>query len=189
MDTINERVSALVKAMDLSINAFAKKLGKAQSSISIITDGRSKPGFELLELICSTFPQVSSDWLLLGIGEMFRSTVRQQDTSANQSEDGYLKEHIVNLEESFRRLSERFDSELLAKNQQIAGLQRTVDALVGKSESATVDPLFCDEVDMVDIEAMLSQYKLSALQSMSGLFAAKANIIQKPSLVKVVALG
>lgn len=152
MNTINERINGLIKASGLSTNAFAKKLGKPQSSIATVADGRSKPGFELLELICATFPDVSRDWLLMGEGEMHR-----QDNHANpvSDGDGYLKEHIVNLEESFRRLSDRFDNELLAKNQQIAGLQRTVDALVGKSEGATSNPLSFEEFN---VEVMYHYY-------------------------------
>lgn len=158
MESINERVSSLIKATGLSTNAFAKKLGKPQSSVAVIADGRSKPGFELLELICSTYPEVSRDWLLMGEGEMYR-----KDSSTNLPEDDYLKDHIVNLEESFRRLSDRFDNELLAKNQQIAGLQRTVDALVGKSEGATDNPLSFDEFK---VEIMYHYYTQSVRKNL-----------------------
>ncbi|WP_288425887.1 helix-turn-helix transcriptional regulator [uncultured Spirosoma sp.] len=161
MESINERVSSLIKATGLSTNAFAKKLGKPQSSVAVIADGRSKPGFELLELICSTYPDVSRDWLLMGEGEMYR-----KDNPANPAEGDYLKEHIVNLEESFRRLSERFDSELLAKNQQIAGLQRTVDALVGKSEGVTLSPLSPEEIEF---HSRYNQYNNLVLGNQSWL--------------------
>lgn len=96
---------------------------------------------------------------------------------------------LERVADGIEELKKFFEEEIRTKNQQIAGLQRTVDALVGKSEGVTIDPLFSDEADMVDMEAVFSQYKLTMLQGLGGLFAPKSGIIRTPALVKSVALG
>lgn len=117
------------------------------------------------------------------------SQILEQTTSKSADSGAFGEIVLDRVAAGIEELKKFFEEEIRVKNQQIAGLQRTVDALVGKSEGATVDPLFCDEVDMVDFDAILSQYKLTALQGMNGLFATKPAIIQKPALVKVVALS
>ncbi len=71
--TIAQRFEALIKALKMNNNSFAVSLGKSASNIKIVVEGTSKPGFDLLELVLRTYPQVSSDWLLKGEGEMFKS--------------------------------------------------------------------------------------------------------------------
>lgn len=188
MDTINGRINSLIKACGLSTNAFAKKLGKAQSSISIITDGRSKPGFELLELICATFPQVSRDWLLMGEGEMYR-----EETSAlTGSGDQYLQEHIIKLEESFSRLSDQFSHELVAKNQQIASLQESQKSLLdmlkfiqGKLKGVTIDPLSEQEI----FDGLKGLYLQTGLSHVLTPLVSKPRKFNVAMLAKSVALG
>lgn len=48
----------------------------------------------------------------------------------NRPESNYLLEHLTNLEEQFRALSEQ----LRVKDKQMEGMQRTIDVLLGKSK-------------------------------------------------------
>ncbi|GAB3911479.1 hypothetical protein GCM10028803_53020 [Larkinella knui] len=122
--TINERFKKLIEALGLNPNSFAKRLGKAQSSIAVIVEGKSKPGYELLEKVFANFPQVSRDWLLMGEGEMFR----KEEKSAGA--DKYLQEHLQTLEKKFETL-------LAQKDSVIEGLQSIIRyqrEQLGKSE-------------------------------------------------------
>ena len=56
-----------------SPSIFADEIGVIRSSISHIISGRNNPGLELLQKVLIRFPQISSDWLLLGRGEMLLS--------------------------------------------------------------------------------------------------------------------
>ena len=56
-----------------SPSIFADEIGVIRSSISHIISGRNNPGLELLQKVLIRFPQISSDWLLLGRGEMVLS--------------------------------------------------------------------------------------------------------------------
>lgn len=70
--TVNERINRLIFELGLNKMDFAISIGKAPTVISQMIQGRNKPGFEVLESILKTYPQVSSDWLMKGEGEMLR---------------------------------------------------------------------------------------------------------------------
>ena len=68
---MNERVKELRKALGLSREDFANKLGlKSRGKIENIELGRTIPDEPFLDLICKTY-SVNSEWLHTGNGEMF----------------------------------------------------------------------------------------------------------------------
>lgn len=151
--TINERFISLIKAVNMNTNSFAKSIDKAYTSVEAICKSKTKPSYDLLESVFRKYPQLSRDWLLMGDGEMFRN-MKQPDQGGPTDE--YLHDHLRTLEENFTRLAHQLEM----KDQQIAGLQRTVDALVGKSEGVTIPQLSDEEIAF---ETMFRQYRQLAL--------------------------
>ncbi|UHG90083.1 helix-turn-helix domain-containing protein [Spirosoma oryzicola] len=128
--TVGQRFAALISELKMSNNSFAKSIGKSSTTINYIVDEKNKPGFDVLETILRVYPNVNPNWLMNGEGNIFR------DKEQSVESDGYIKQYLEKLEERFIRLLE-------AKDRQIEGYQRTIDALlVGKSEDATAEPLF-----------------------------------------------
>ena len=78
--TVQSRISDLIVDLELTVNSFANAIGVTQSTIQSITSKRqANPGFLVLNKICSTkfrkgdeLVNVDANWLLLGIGEMYR---------------------------------------------------------------------------------------------------------------------
>lgn len=119
----------------MSNNAFAKSISKTASTINFIVDGRSKPGFEVLEGICEVYPSVNPTWLIRGEGNMFIE--QKANTIISSAPDQYLQDHVKHLEESFSKLAQQLevkDRQIEHKDQQIEGLQKTVEVLLGKSD-------------------------------------------------------
>lgn len=79
---ISTRISELISALETSQNAFATAINTSSSRISNVTTGRNKPDFDLIQAILSKFTIVSSDWLILGAGPMFKSEVLQAQEDA-----------------------------------------------------------------------------------------------------------
>jgi len=69
---IGERLKKLRKALNLNQSEFAKKIGMAQNSLSLIETGKNILTQQNINLIGLTF-NVSKKWLELGEGEMFVS--------------------------------------------------------------------------------------------------------------------
>ena len=67
-----QRFTQLIQQLGLTKNAFAQSLGKTATVIQHLVDERNKPGFDLLNKVLEVYPNVASDWLLLGTGPMLR---------------------------------------------------------------------------------------------------------------------
>ena len=60
-----------METQSLSASKFAEAIGVQRSNISHILSGRNKPSLELINKILDRYPEVSTDWLLLGKGPVF----------------------------------------------------------------------------------------------------------------------
>lgn len=76
-----DKILLILKAKNLSSSQFADKLGVQRSNISHILSGRNKPSLDFIMKIKSSFPEISTDWLLLGKGEMFVNVSSDKSTS------------------------------------------------------------------------------------------------------------
>ncbi|MBK8806116.1 MAG: helix-turn-helix transcriptional regulator [Bacteroidales bacterium] len=70
---IHERISKLLNVLGYTAAQFADILGVQRSSISHLVTGRNKPSSDFLQKLLSKFPNVSAEWLLLGVGTMYKS--------------------------------------------------------------------------------------------------------------------
>lgn len=137
-NNINQRIADLVKSLKMSTNAFAKTISKSQSAVSFIIEGRSKPGFEVLDAICEVH-KVNPSWLLTGKGEMWDSLAVEKPAT-----DMYLQDYLVKLEAQFERVLSQLekkdqqletkDHQLESKDSQIQSLQEMLKMQLGKYE-------------------------------------------------------
>lgn len=74
MNPENTRVAAVREHYGLSKADFARRVGLDPSTLNKAESGPSKPGVETLVAILRAYPEVSSDWMLMGIEPMLRTT-------------------------------------------------------------------------------------------------------------------
>lgn len=68
---VSSRVGEYIEAKGISYYAFENSLGASRGSISkAVKDGKSI-GSNVLEKIMATYPDINTEWLLTGKGEMF----------------------------------------------------------------------------------------------------------------------
>ena len=67
---MHERIKEIRKALNLTQDEFAEKIGLARNSIANYEGGRRNPNDAVIKLICREF-NVDYFWLTEGIGEMF----------------------------------------------------------------------------------------------------------------------
>lgn len=70
MDELNKRVCEIMDHFCGSKSIFANQLGVSLPIITHITNGRNKPGIDILQKILLTYPSVNATWLMVGKGEM-----------------------------------------------------------------------------------------------------------------------
>lgn len=67
---MQERFKQLLEEKGLSATKFAALIKVNASAMSHILNGRSKPGFDVLDKIAQAFPDVNLNWLISGKGEL-----------------------------------------------------------------------------------------------------------------------
>ena len=78
---MNERIKKLRKALDLTQQDFANRLGTTRDNIAGHETGRRSPSVAVISLICREF-DVSETWLRTGEGDMFVSMSRSDEIAA-----------------------------------------------------------------------------------------------------------
>ncbi len=74
---MHERLKKLRKALDLTQQEFADKIGIKRNTLATYEGGRNEPINAVISLICREF-NVSEVWLREGTGEMFVPRTRNQ---------------------------------------------------------------------------------------------------------------
>ena len=72
---MKERLLKIITSEGLSPSLLADKLGVQRSGISHILSGRNYPSFDFLQKLLENFPRLNAEWLILGQGSMYKSTV------------------------------------------------------------------------------------------------------------------
>ncbi|MCA1757460.1 MAG: helix-turn-helix domain-containing protein [Bacteroidales bacterium] len=76
---MKERIIAFLETINLGSSQFAGEIGVQPSGISHIVSGRNNPSLDFVLKVLNRYPDLSSDWLLFGRGEMFRDSSPQPD--------------------------------------------------------------------------------------------------------------
>lgn len=81
--TVNERILKIIELTKLNKRQFSNEIGVQPQTLHHIISGRlTKPGYEIIEKILSTFSYISADWLITGKGEM----IKKNDKTSNLTE-------------------------------------------------------------------------------------------------------
>lgn len=87
--TINERILYIIdNQLNGNQKKFAEKINFAPQVIHNIISGRkSKPSFDVLNAIISSFVYISAEWLLTGEGEMLKNPAKQEEPVQQVAEE------------------------------------------------------------------------------------------------------
>ena len=81
---MENRIQKIIDQQGISLNAFAQEIGVNRSTVTHILTGRNKPSVEVLQKILKRFPEISTDWLLLGNGSMHAKKESSEASSPSQ---------------------------------------------------------------------------------------------------------
>lgn len=70
---IGKRISELMFKLDKNQSSFAVSVGVSQTTVRNVINDLTNPSWEFIEAILSQYEDVSSDWLLRGEGDMFKT--------------------------------------------------------------------------------------------------------------------
>lgn len=82
---MQERFKKLLEDKGLTATKFAALIKVNASAMSHILNGRSKPGFDVLDKIAQAFPDVNLNWLISGKGSLYNSAVPPAEKPVKKS--------------------------------------------------------------------------------------------------------
>lgn len=67
-----DRIKQVLDYSQLSTTAFADTIGISRSGLTHLLTGRNQPSLDVARKILAQFPEISTEWLIMGMGDMFR---------------------------------------------------------------------------------------------------------------------
>lgn len=87
--TVNERIKILIDTFDGGVSSrFAKRIGVSPSVVSAYlpdNERQGEPGFSVLQKIINAIPEIQSEWLLRGSGDMLIKNTNSLPNANNYS--------------------------------------------------------------------------------------------------------
>lgn len=105
---MNRRLQQFLAAENISQSQFADMIGVARASVSHILAGRNKPGFDFIENMSKTYPNLNLEWLITGKGKMYKGMSDTQAVKQLPQDDLFADYHE---EESFSSTPDDFQIE------------------------------------------------------------------------------
>jgi transcriptional regulator with XRE-family HTH domain len=90
-----ERIEKIMLKEEMNSAVFAAEIGIQGSTLSHILNGRNNPSLDVLKKILNRFRTVSSDWLILGVGSMYRTEKQSQTPTLFDSIDESISKSIT----------------------------------------------------------------------------------------------
>ncbi|MBP1639257.1 MAG: helix-turn-helix domain protein [Bacteroidetes bacterium] len=78
---MKDRISKLMELEQIAPTRFALMIGTQPSVVSHILNGRNKPSLEVVQKILNAFPTINPDWLISGVGSMYREELPSRQAS------------------------------------------------------------------------------------------------------------
>lgn len=68
---MKDRIKMIMESQHMTQQTFAQFIQMSPASLSSIFNGRTRPTINIVEAIKNKIPNISTDWLMFGIGDMY----------------------------------------------------------------------------------------------------------------------
>jgi len=73
-----ERIKQIMEYYQLSPAALAEQIGINRSNLTHLFSGRNQPSLDLAKKILHCYPDIKTEWLIMGVGQMFRNNEEKE---------------------------------------------------------------------------------------------------------------
>ena len=92
---MKDRIRQIMEAQHMTQQVFADFIGTTPATLSGIFNDRTRPTLNIVESIKKKIPDINTDWLLFGSGQMFLHAVPTSDTASSSSEPSRQNVNVV----------------------------------------------------------------------------------------------
>ena len=87
---MKDRIRQIMESQHMTQQVFADYIGLAPATLSSIFNGRTRPTLNVVEAIKKKIPNINTDWLMFGSGEMYLPENTPDLTSGDTPSNGQL---------------------------------------------------------------------------------------------------
>ncbi len=126
-----DRISKLIKSMKISSSQFADEIGVQRSSVSHVLSGRNKPSLDFVTKILAAYPDINSEWLLSGKGNMIldADTERRDDEVTGEGQTSLEIEEFVSEKEEKKEFLAKESKKKAGNIKNVAG-HKSIERIV-----------------------------------------------------------
>ncbi|MCL2435938.1 MAG: helix-turn-helix transcriptional regulator [Lentimicrobiaceae bacterium] len=73
-----DRIKQIMEYYKLSPASFAEVIGINRSNLTHLFSGRNQPSLDLAKKILHCYPDIKTEWLIMGMGDMFRNNEEKE---------------------------------------------------------------------------------------------------------------
>ena len=117
---MKDRIKELMQIKQLNAKEFASIIGIQATTGSIILSGRNKPRLDVDQKILSSFSNISPDWLISGIGKMFRNSLEKTVNQTIESKNNQFKPQMATLFPEFADNDTEYENKIELKDDSIS---------------------------------------------------------------------
>src|SRR3712207_7207160 len=92
---MKDRIRLIMEGSHMNQQTFAQFIGMSSASLSSIFTGRTKPTLNIVEAIKNKIPDISTDWLMFGNGEMYINKEKKNDRSEEHTSELQSRQYLV----------------------------------------------------------------------------------------------
>jgi len=122
-----DRIKQIMEYYKLAPATFAEQIGINRSNLTHLFQGRNQPSLELAKKILLCFPDIKTEWLIMGVGQMFMSS---DDRELNIQ---IQKEKLIQVSQPkpdlFSSTKEEFQNETAFKKSESREIQKEITHL------------------------------------------------------------
>ena len=131
--TIYQRIMAILEDKQLSVNAFSKMVNMSQTTLNTQLKGERTLSANVVAKVLETFPEVSSEWVMRGVGSMYR-----KEESAGGVEEAISTNMVAEPAPTYRAQPEQDESIWKAKYEAIKECYDMLVSSLGSIRQANV---------------------------------------------------
>ena len=90
-----DRIKQIMEYYNLTPASLAEQIGINRSSLTHLFSGRNQPSLDLAKKILHCYPEIKTEWLIMGVGEMKRSAEEKELTIRIQNEKKQQEQESV----------------------------------------------------------------------------------------------
>ena len=92
---MKDRIRQIMESQHMTQQVFADYIGQSPATLSSIFNGRTRPTINIVEAIKKKIPNINTDWLMFGLGDMYR-TESEADSASPTPVDNGSDQHAFN---------------------------------------------------------------------------------------------